>query len=293
MFWRATDRASRWNDRSSKSDLKRPSYEEITKHVPQVSGYGTDATGARCYGECCVLSFANPAKPAWFLAAPASSLSLSCERETQTLPRTSHARERTNPARRAVIVSPVRNDDTRGTTARASPAVCPSRWLAGRRRDPHGHAFEGTSPSPRQGHAATATAQGDIYVVGGSTRGARDHAAKAHLSLSLSWCERPRRRIKNGDLGRSYCARDVFPTLLNDVHLLRRTPRRGSWWSLSRSLSYIISRGGASSSRAKETKQPRGARAHSLPISFLSKHPQRRRLRLRDGELSRRSSTFS
>ena len=31
MFWRATDRASRLNDRSSKSDLQRPSYEERTK----------------------------------------------------------------------------------------------------------------------------------------------------------------------------------------------------------------------------------------------------------------------
>ena len=31
MFWSATDRASRWNYRSSESDWKRPSYEEITK----------------------------------------------------------------------------------------------------------------------------------------------------------------------------------------------------------------------------------------------------------------------
>ena len=32
MFWRATDRASRWNDRSSESDLKRPRYESRGKH---------------------------------------------------------------------------------------------------------------------------------------------------------------------------------------------------------------------------------------------------------------------
>ena len=31
MFWRATDRVGRWNYRSSESDLKRLSYEEITK----------------------------------------------------------------------------------------------------------------------------------------------------------------------------------------------------------------------------------------------------------------------
>ena len=32
MFWKAMDRASRWNDRSSESDLKRPSCESRTKH---------------------------------------------------------------------------------------------------------------------------------------------------------------------------------------------------------------------------------------------------------------------